>query len=1063
MKEKLRKFFLAMLSVFLISPAVAQERTISGRVTSADDNSPLAGVTIEAVGSSIGTQTNDQGNYSIIVPTGTASLRFSSLGFNGQTVSLTASNTLNLSLVGAESALDEVVVVAYGTARRATHVGSLAQVTSAQIENRPVSNALNSVIGSAPGIQGTVAQGAPGSAPNIRIRGFGSISASNSPLYVVDGVPYDAGSANINPEDIASISILKDASTTALYGSRGANGVVMITTKRGTAGKSNLNINISGGIIERGLPEYDRVGPAEYYELMWEAYRNNVHYGGGVPMDIAASIASGLTTSHEGDDYVGIANILGYNPFNVANNDLVGVNGRINPSARLLYPDDLDWAEATAQGGKRRQNYSLSYDGGTEKTDYFASVGYTQDEGFLIKSDMRRFTGRVNVNTRATDWLTTGLNLNASYMEANYENVPSGGSTSFINPFHISRNIGPIYPIHLHDPVTGAYILDENGNRQYDPGDQRLYSSGRHPIWENILDEQIRHRESLGARTYLEAKILPVLTARTNVSFDIQNNHEREFDNAIIGDGAPAGRASQGFYRHTSYTWNQLLEYKQSFGMHNVGAMVGHENYFFRYNNLTGGKNSLIVDGNIEFPNFAVITSANSQQDRHAIESYLSRIDYDYDEKYIFSATFRRDGNSKFHPSFRWENFWSLGGAYNIERESFFDVSWVDLLKLRASYGVVGNDGGLGYYPYQAVYTLGRNNNMEPGFVQRSLPNDSLTWETAKNFDVGIDFSLFKGRLSGSVEYFDRRTDGLIFAVPVSLAHGGVYNVSPYYHTIDMNVGSLYNKGFEFQLTGRVVQKEDFMYATTLNVTTIKNRLTSMPDVLPNILQSGQHGRSVGHSIYDFHMRRFYGVDPANGDALYYTDTETENSTVIDGNLVTNVLGEANLDFTGHSAIPDLYGSMMHNLSFKGLTLDILFTYQLGGYVYDSAYGSLMHGGNYGNALHVDVANRWQQPGDVTNTPRLDAGNVANLAGGSDRFLVSASYLNINNITLGYSLPQRLSSQLGAQNVSLFVSGENLAMFSARSGLDVAGSFNGSVASTYNFMRTYSLGARLRF
>ncbi|GAB4025177.1 TonB-dependent receptor [Spirosoma gilvum] len=1053
---------MSLLLFIVTSSYLYAQTTVRGSITSSQDGGPLPGVSVVVKGTSVGTITDKEGKFSINVPKSSATLVVSFIGFVTKEVDVTSKTAVTIALDEEGRYLNEVMVVGYGTVNKETHVGASNQIDAKTFANRPNSNALNSVIGAAPGVQATQAGGAPGSAPAIRVRGFGSISADNSALYVVDGVPYNMSTSSINPDDIESISILKDASTTAIYGSRGANGVVMITTKKGKNNRSNLTFNASVGAISRGLPEYETVSAQEYYPLMWEVYRNTLQYGSlKIPQDVASSIASGLTTTYNGRNYTGITDLLKYNPFNVADNQLVDVNGKLNPAAQLRYPEDLNWVDAIQQGGKSRSNYSLSYDGGTAKSDYFVSLGYTKEQGYLLKSDFERFSGRINVNTQATKWFKTGFNLTGTYSKANTD-AGSDGGTSFINPFYISRFIAPIYPVHKHDPTTGDYILDQYGNQVYDLGDSRPYASGRHAVWENQLNDRKQFRGVIGGRTYATINLFPGFKATTNVSFDLQDTQYRTYDNPIVGDGAPAGRASNNLYRTTSTTFNQLLEYDKSFGKHNLNVLAGHENYSYKYNSLTGSRSGIIVDGITELVNFASVLGVSSFEDNYTIESFFSRANYDFDKKYILSATLRRDGNSKFYKDVRWANFWSLGAAYNLEKESFFQVPWIDLLKVRTSYGVVGNENlgtDIGLYPYQSLYTLGRNNNAEPGFTQASLPNNNLTWETGKNFDLGIDFSLFRNRVSGSVEYFNRVTDGLIFNVPLALSNGGTTSGN---FTIPSNIGNLYNKGFEIQLTGDVVRTSDFKYSVTLNWTTFKNQITKMPDNQP-LIQSGTKGYSVGHSIYDFYMREFYGVDPETGNSLYRTNALTTNAKVIGADTVTTVISEANYRYTGFSSIPKFYGSMNNNLSYKGLTLSVLLTYQVGGKVYDGAYASLMHGGNYGTALHKDAFKRWQKQGDITDVPRFDNGNVTNLTGTSTRYLTDASFLQINNITLSYALPSSLLNKISAKSASIYFSGENLALFSARVGMNVTGSFNGTVDNTYNFNRVLSVGARLGF
>ncbi|WP_169719449.1 SusC/RagA family TonB-linked outer membrane protein [Olivibacter sitiensis] len=1038
------------------------QQPIKGRILDSR-NQPIANANVSIKGTTLRTQSDNNGDFSFNNIPENAILIVSFLGFETKEVPVVGQSVFTIQLNDKENALDEVVVVAYGTVNKALAVGSSAQVKAADIEKRPITNLMNALVGSAPGVQSSIAGGAPGDGASVRIRGTGSINGSNSALTVVDGIVFDGNIASINPDDIESISVLKDASTTAMYGSRGGNGVLMITTKKGQAGTNTLRAQASYGWVSRGLPEYERVDAYQYYPLMWEAYRNTMHYGSQqIPLDIASGIAAGTITEYNGTAYnSSIRNMLGYNPFNVANNEIVGADGLLNPNAQLLYPDDLDWADQATQGGKSRQNYNISYGGGSGKSNYFGSVGYTNEKGYLINSDLKRYTGRLNVDTQPVNFFKTGINLAGTYSTSSFDN--SGGS-SFINPFYISRFMGPIYPVHQHD-ATGAIVLDANGNPQYDFGDGRPFAPGRHTIFENLNDTQGRGIGQLNARTYGTAYILPGLTATVQLGLDLYDRHDRTFDNPTIGDGAPTGRAYSNFYRTTSFTANQILEYTKNFNKHNFNVLAGHENYSYKYNSFTGSRSGQIVGGNSELVNFATVLGVSSFEDNVRVEGYLSRINYDYDGKYVLSASLRRDGNSKFSPNVRWANFWSVGGAYNIDKESFLNLSWIDQLKLRAAYGTVGNDGGstLGYYPNQALYLLGRNNQGEAGFTQNALANDELTWETAKNFDVGIDFSLFKGRLSGSAEYFNRTTDGLIFNVPIAFANGATATGSPYYFNVPTNIGSLYNRGVELSLTGNIVRSSDFNYSATLNLTTYTNKITKMP-VGQELIQSGNKAYSVGHSLYDFYMREFYGVDPQTGEALYLTnDASLTNARIIGQDTVTTSYTEANLRYVGENSIPDLFGSMNHNFSYKNFSLGVQFTFVLGGKVYDSGYAGLMHGGTYGTALSVDALNRWQNPGDVTDVPRLDNGRITDFTSASTRFLTSASYLQLNMVSLSYRLPKLWLGRIKAQNASIFFNAENLASFTKRKGMNSMGSFDGSVGNNYNFNRIVSLGLNVNF
>lgn len=1065
MKKILQSFLMALL---LIGSQAYAQTQVSGKVTDAADGLPIPGVSITLKGTRIGTQTQTDGKFTLSVPSKNAVLVITSLGYASKEVAVSG-GVLNITLAADQNQLNEVLVVAYGTTNKKVSTGSVTQINSGDFDKRPITNVLSAVVGASPGVSTTIAGGAPGSSPGIRIRGFGSVNASADALVVVDGAVYDGTISNINPDDVESVSLLKDAATTALYGSRASNGVVQITTKKGKSGsKPTLSFKASRGWVSRGLSEYDRVDANQYYPLMWEAYRNSLVFSADqIPTNVANSIASGLTTSYTLPNGTvrnytagGVKSLLGYNPFNVADNQIVGVDGTLNPNAQLLYADDLDWADQASKGGKSRQNYNLSYSGAGDKSDYFGSFGYTKEDGYLINSNLQRFNGRLNVNTQPVKWFKTGMNLTGNYTTASFDNVGTGG-TSVVNPFYISRYMGPIYPVHLHD-ATGALVYDEKGEARYDFGDARPFSQGRHTIFENLNDQQNRVRGAINSRAYATVNFYKDLKFTTNIAFDLQDTHERQFDNPIIGDGAPAGRSYHDFYRTTNYTFNQFLEYNKEFGKHHLDILAGHENYSYKYNVLSIGKTGIIVDGITELPNFSTVASSTSREDNATIESYLSRLNYNYDQKYLITANIRRDGNSRFAPDVRWANFWSVGLGWNVNQEDFFRVNWIDQLKLRASYGVLGNAALDGYYPYQALYLLGRNNASAPGFTQSSLPNYDLTWESSKNFDAGIDFSLFKGRFGGTIEYFNRVTDGLIFDVPQSLSNGGGTAAADNNFTIPTNIGSLYNRGVELTFNAQAVKSKDFNYNVTLNLTKLKNKVTKMPEGVP-IIVSSPRAIAVGHSIYDHYLREFYGVDTQNGNALYKTNTLTANSRVIGQDTVTTVLSEANQRWIGSSSIPKVSGSMSHNVSYKNFSLGVQFTFQLGGTFYDGSYQSLMHSGTYGTALSTDILDRWQKPGDITQVPRLQAGNTANINGTSSRFLISASYFQLNAVNFAYNLPKAWLDKVKARGASLFVSAENLAFASARKGMNVSGSFVGTSDNTYNFNKVISVGMNVNF
>ncbi|RYE36280.1 MAG: TonB-dependent receptor [Sphingobacteriaceae bacterium] len=1079
----MKKKLLSILWFLLIvgSYTYAQNRTVTGTVTGKDDGLPIPGVSVTVKGTKFGTQTNTVGRFSLNIPSNSSILVFSFLGYSTQEIN--ATDNLNISLNPASNQLNEVTItVPYGTAKRETFVGSAASITSKDLTNRPVTNPLSALAGVAPGIQVNPASGQPGGAPAIRVRGFGSINSSNDPLIIVDGVQYQGALNNINAEDIDNISVLKDASSTALYGAKAANGVIIVSTKKGKKGSGQFNIKATQGLIYRGVPEYNRLNAYQYYPVEWTAYRNSLVYATSNPLSIADAsvIASGLGTRNaanqqvlNGRTYLDISQTLGAlsvggvytqsnNPFNVPSTQIVDVNGNLNPSAQLRY-DDLDWLKETLRTSDRK-DYTLNYSGATDKTDYYTSVGYVNEKGFAKKSDFERLTARLNVNTQATKWLKTGVNMTGTVSETNNT---ATGSTSYVNPFFFSRNIGPIYNVYAHDPVTGANLYDAQGNKVYDTGGLAGLgvplrasgaSPGRHVLEEILLNDDSFKRNLFSTRAYGEISFLKYFKFTTNLSADYSNTYTSSYQNQVVGDGAPGGRSSRTATFITTYNLNQLLNYSQTFDKHTIGVLVGHEDYSRLFDVLAGSRNTQILSGNTELANFTTTSNLNSYKDRDKSEGYFSQVNYDYDQKYLFSASFRRDATSRFATSSRWGNFGSVGAGWRIDRENFLrDVSWIDLLKLRTSFGTVGNyltqdsGGNTTYYPYQSVYDI-NNNALEAGFSQNTIVgNPNLKWEVNRTADVGLEFGLFKNRLNGSVEYYDRQSSNLLFLVPLPLSSGVASQFQ--------NVGTMYNKGIEVNLSGDPVSIKNFTWNVNFNASTIKNRITKMPDGQPEIV-SGTKKLSVGHSIYDYYLRHYAGVDPSDGSALY-TPVDGATGTgirTVNGVTYTTVTSNAKLDYTGDSSIPKVYGALTNNFTYKGFSLSVLLNYQLGGKIYDSNYASLMSVASYGSALHTDILNSWMKAGDITNVPRLDPANSANLYAASDRWLTSASYLYFRNATLNYTIPKQLASKLTVKNARIYVSGENLFLISGRKGMDPTQNFNGTVSNAYVPQRIVSLG-----
>ena len=1061
---------------FGLNVVLAQTKEITGKVTSADDSGGMPGVSISVKGTSLGTITDMNGKYLLKVPADAKTLVFSFVGMTTQEEAIGNRSVINVQLKSEDIAVDEVMVVAYGTVKKSSFTGSATQINSEKIALRPLSNITNAIEGATAGVQVSSASGQPGSGQSIRIRGFGSVNASNDPLYIVDGVPFSGNMSNINPDDIETITVLKDAASSALYGNKAANGVVLITSKKGISGKSQFQVKLTQGFSERAIPEFDRVDAYQYYPLMWEAYRNQLYYvtTAKPTLDVANQTASGLVTGKNG-----IKEMVGYNILNVANNAIVGTDGKINPDAKILagYENDLDWYDPIKRTGKRT-DMNISAGGGTATNDFHASLGYTNEEGYMLNTGFKRISGRINVNTQPKKWIKTGLNISGTTSET--DEASTGSSTGYVNPFYFARNIGPLYPVYAHNPTSGDFILDANGEKIYDLGNLSQYSLpsrpagasvGRHVVAETLLNLRNAERNSLGGKTYFDLMFLNGFKFTANFSLDLGNYRFNSFDNKIVGDGSPAGRAAKTNSITTDVTYNQLLTYTKSIGKHSFDALVGHESYENKYQYLYGFRQGLVVEGNVELINFTTTNDLTSYVNNYHSEGYLSRFNYNYDNKYFASASFRRDGSSRFFTDVRWGNFWSVGGGWRIDREAFISgIEGIDLLKLRGSYGQVGNDAGISNYAWQALYGLDNNNAYEPGALQSTLKSEDLVWEQNANFDIALEFGLYN-RIRGTFEFFNRQSSNLLFSVPKPLS-SGITNR-------DENVGTLFNRGFELDLSVDVVKTKALTWTIDLSGTTFKNEFTKLPQ---NEIISGTKKLMVGHSLYDYWLREWIGVDPVDGRALYRANSSTyasdlgtlatnPTSTVIKDNYrisgadtLTINANKAKYHYAG-SAIPKFYGSVSNNLNYKNFNLSFMLTYQIGGKVYDATYASLMDPGNYGSALHVDILNRWQKEGDIATVPRMDGNATVRsyASAASDRWLIDASYLNIRSVTFGYTIPSRIMEKIDLSNCKIFASGENLFLFSARKGTSVQQSFTGVTSNDYIPSRVITFGVNFTF
>ncbi|MET6989076.1 SusC/RagA family TonB-linked outer membrane protein [Sediminicola arcticus] len=1037
-------WLLTLFLVFVTQIGFSQEKTITGTVTSASDGAPLPGVSVVIVGTTRGTQTDFDGNYSINANVG-QKLKFTYLGQKTAERTIGSTNTINLQMEEDAEALDEVIVTAYGTSTKEAFTGSASVIGAKDLEIRSVTSPIAAIEGRATGVQFTSASGQPGSSPGIVIRGVGTLNGNSDPLFVVDGVQYEGALNTINQEDIASFTILKDAASTSLYGSRAANGVVLITTKSGTRGEIKVSASTQYGLVSAAIPFYDELTPGQYYETMWESLKNS-SAGGGDPAYASANIY----------------NNLGYNPFDVPNDQIVGTNGQLNPNANVIY-NSLNWYDVLQRTGVR-QNYNVNVSGGGEKHKVFFSASYLEEEGFVVSSKFDRLTTRLNADFDVNDYIKIGGSTNITISEA--VGPSSAGTGSIVNPFGFAKNIGSVYPVYVND-LQGNIVRDVAGNPVFDNGEgfsefnigSRPISQGRHALQELLLNDERNKDNTYGFRFYTDFKILDGLNLRLNYGRDINEGLEKQYENNIIGDAQPTGRYGEVRFRREVKNFNQILTYTKSFNnIHNIDLTAGHESFERIFSSVDALAVEQTAEGIYEFDNFAQPVRIGGSTTNKTIEGYFLRANYNFDNKYYISGSARRDASSVFSADARWGTFYSVGASWRIDQEDFMDnVSFVDQLKLRGSYGEVGNDDLGDFFLSQPRYGL-TSNAGSPAIIWSEIGNADLQWETVESFDVALEFTLFNNFLDGTVEYYKRNSSDLLYDLPIALSNG--------LNSFPSNVGDMYNSGWEVGVTTHLVNRADFRWDVTFQASTFKNEITSLPDPFVN----GEARWDVGRSRFDFFLLKTAGVDPANGDQLfqvYETDENNNSVPVLDANgnvETTNDWQETQRAYTGDSSIPDLLGSVSNTISYKGFSLDVLVNYGIGGSFLDNGYSAMMHSGNFGNSYHPDILKAWRQPGDITDVPRLESGNNNLVRTQSDRFLTDASFWSLRNVNLGYSFDGKIAEKIGVDRLRLSVSGENLYLKSKRPGLNPQFNLQGAGAGNdFNPARIISFGLNVAF
>lgn len=1094
MKKRLTMFLCAI--VVSLTAALAQTK-VSGVVIQAEDGEPVIGATVKVKGSNQGTLTDIDGRFQINVKPGTM-LVFNMIGM--EPVEAKAKNGMRVSMSGTTQ-MNEVMVVAYGTATKASFTGSATVVDNKVIEQVQSTNALDALAGHAAGVEIVNLTGDPtGQDPVIRMRGITSISAGTSPLIVLDGVPYDGDMNTIASGDIESMTVLKDAAANALYGARGANGVIMITTKKAKAGHgAQVKLDAKWGSNSRGRQLYKTIkSPGQYYETYYQALKNFAKNSLGRDELTAHAWANqNLTASN---DYG-----LGYGVYTVPDNQfLIGSDGRLNPHATIgsyvtdqegnplyyMLPDN--WMDEVYHHGLR-QEYNVNVTNATDKSNFLASAGYLDNQGIVNNSSYTRFTARLKADLQAKPWLKVGANVNYTHYKGKSMSE-DGASASSGNLFAISSQIAPIYPLYMRD-ANGNIMVDDNGyvlrdfGGNYGPsfGIERPIFAGSNAIQSNEMDDDSFEGNMINGTAFAEVKIAKDFKISSINTVSVDETRANSYTNPYYGPYADNnGSVGVSHNRGFKYDFQQLVEWGHIYGKHDVHVMVGHDSYWLRSYNLSGERHQMFSPDNRELDGAVAYDTPSSSQGSYNTEGYFGRAQYNFDNKYFVSGSYRRDASSMFHPDHRWGNFYSAGGAWVISQEKFMQkAKWVDFLKFKISYGEQGNDQ-IGSYRYTDTYTIVNSNGM-PALKPNTMGNKDITWEKNANMNAGLEFELFKGRLSGGIEYFWRKTSDMLFRFPLPVSMG----FTSYY----ANIGDMVNHGVEFELNGVAVKTKDVEWSIGLNLSHFTNKVTRLPEehkteTLPDGTQgfsSGNFFIGEGKSLNTYYMKKYAGIYTQNtyqstgkpydasldGHAMYMDEYDKSGNLIAPGKT-TVTYEDADRYLLEDKMIPKLSGGFNTRLDFYGFDFAADFTYSLGGKVYDGDYAMFMSNPtslSRGQNIHEDMLKAWSPSNPGSDIPRFqyDSDDSENSTSTSTRFLTNASYLSLQNLTLGYTLPAKLTRKAHIDKIRFYVNCTNVWLWSARQGMDprtallTDAGYGEPNSNYYSTMRTISGGISVNF
>lgn len=1051
-----KKLFMFLALIFVGIGLVMAQTQVRGTVVD-ENGDPAIGATIQIKGTTQGTITDIDGQFTISAPAN-GTLVVSYVGYITQEVPVSAN--VRVELQTDSELLDEVIVVAYGTTTKGAFTGSAAVVDSKKIEKRQVSNISNALSGTSAGVQVLNTNGQPGTSATIRIRGVGSINAGTSPLYVVDGVPFDGDLSSINPADIESMTVLKDAASTALYGARGANGIIMVTTKKGKTGDAKITFNSRIGVNSRAVKNYNVMESVQgYLEKSYEAiYNAGIYNLGYSPVRANRYANQNIIKNTEGGS--------GYQVYTLPDGQLmIGQNGKLNPNATLGYSDGNfyytpdNWADETFQNNAR-QEYNLTMSGANDRSNFYMSLGYLDDQGIVSGSGFNRLSGRLKADYKVKKWLKVGANVAFNHSDSRYPSDQTASSSSG-NAFFIANYIAPIYPMYVRDGETEQILLN-NGRRVFDYGKKgnstnfnRSFMSIANPAGDLIYDKTNYLMDILNTSWFAEINPIEGLVLSARYGLNLDNTKYNSLGNAYMGQSAEyGGTAYQEQSRDLGFNQQYFANYAHDIdGVHHLDYTLGFDGYSWQSEFVYASGQNLYDPESYYVGNAIDQLRGGGGKDTYATMGIISRVNYSYDGTYFGSLSYRRDASSRFHPDNRWGNFFSLSGAWMMTNEEFLkDVSWLNMLKLKASFGQQGNDNIGSYYAWQDQYKLTGADGIFSDGTLTYKGNPDLTWETSSSYNIGFDYALLSNKLSGSIEYFGRKSGDMLYNKPVAGSNG--------YTSIPMNVGSMTNSGFEIDVNWNILKNRNVNWDMFVNATFVRNKINKLHRDLDGELIDGTRIYTEGESMYRMYLTEYAGVNEETGLAEYYATNDDGERYRTDDFTVAQDFKVASKDL-----LPKVYGGFGTSVEAFGFDASVQLAYQLGGQIYDSGYARLMHGGTSSSAgtnWHNDIHKSWTPENTKTDVPRVNA-NDKYASSTSTRFLTSSNYLSLNNITVGYTLPKSWLNKIQFDNLRIYFAADNIGLLTNRKGLDPRQSFTSATTAIYTPIRTVSGGISLTF